>query len=67
MMTIYRAVPDLVTGAHVEEKHLGLNGDLWRERLGESLDKGWHILAELAQEDAEKMRAKPIDKRKARV
>ena len=57
-MTIYRAVPDVVEGARVESKHLSLNGDLWRDRLAECVtDQGWHILAELAHEDAEKMRA----------
>jgi hypothetical protein len=66
-MTIYRAVPDVIEGARVEVKHLSLNGDLWRERLAEWLTDGWHFLAELAQEDAENMRANPIDNRKARV
>ena len=61
MMVIYRAVPDIVEGARVETKHLSLNGDLWRDRLAESLTEGWHILAELAQEDAEKMKPKPVD------
>jgi hypothetical protein len=44
-----------------------MNPDLWRDALTQSLTDGWHILAELAQEDAENMRANPIDKRKARV
>ena len=66
-MTIYRAVPDVVSGAHVEEKHLSMNGDLWRDTLVDSLTDGWHILDELAHEDAEKMRAKPVDKVTARV
>jgi hypothetical protein len=67
-MTIYRAVPDVIEGARVEVKHLSLNGDLWRDRLAEYVTElGWHFLAELAQEDAEAMRANPIDKRKARV
>jgi hypothetical protein len=66
-MTIYRAVPDVIEGARVVSKNLGLNPDLWREALTQSLTDGWHILAELAQEDAEAMRANPIDKRKARL
>lgn len=66
-MTIYRAVPDVVEGARVESKHLGLNPVLWRDTLVDSLTDGWHILAELAHEDAEKMKANVIDKVTARV
>jgi hypothetical protein len=66
-MTIYRAVPDVIEGARVVSKNLGLNPDLWRDALAQSLTDGWHILAELAHEDAEAMRGNPIDNRKARV
>jgi hypothetical protein len=66
-MTIYRAVPDVIEGVRVESKHLGLNPVLWRDVLTQSLTDGWHILAELAHEDAENMRTNPIDKCKARV
>jgi hypothetical protein len=55
-MTIYRAVPDLVTGARIETKNLTLNGDLWRRALQASLCDGWRAFRQLAERDAEEMR-----------
>lgn len=57
-MTIYRAVPDLISGAHIETKNLTLNVDLWRKTLQASLCDGWHVFRQLAERDAEKLRRK---------
>lgn len=57
-MTIYRAVPDLVTGARIETKNLTLNADLWRKTLKASLCDGWHAFRQLAERDAEAIRQK---------
>lgn len=57
-MQIYRAVPDLVTGAHIETKNLTLNSDLWRKALQASLCDGWRAFRQLAERDAEAMRQK---------
>jgi len=57
-MNIYRALQDLVTGAHIETKNLTLNSDLWRKALQASLCDGWRACRQLAERDAEAMRRK---------